>query len=103
MYFYLRPWPLIGSLHLLGRFKRVPFEAFTALQKVKIPSYLAHCNSKLWTEVHINMFFLQEYGQVVQLRMGSLNAVVVSEGPDVREVLHTKVSFRQKIDFHSTH
>ena len=31
---FLRPWPLIGSLHLLGRFKRVPFEAFTALQKV---------------------------------------------------------------------
>jgi len=59
-----RPWPLIGSLHLLGRFKRVPFEAFTALQK--------------------------EYGRVVQLRMGSLNAVVVSEGPDVKEVLHTK-------------
>ena len=48
------------------------------------------------------MFLLQEYGQVVQLRMGSLNAVVVSEGPDVKEVLHTKVRFRQKIDFHST-
>ena len=24
--------------------------------------------------------------------MGSLNAVVVSEGPDVKEVLHTKVN-----------
>ena len=29
---------------------------------------------------------------MVQLRMGSLNAVVVSEGPDVKEVLHTKVN-----------
>ena len=34
--------------------------------------------------------------------MGSLNAVVVSEGPDVKEVLHTKVRFCQNIDFHST-
>ena len=29
-----RPWPLIGSLHLLATYKRVPFEAFTALQRV---------------------------------------------------------------------
>ena len=37
---------------------------------------------------------------MVQLRMGSLNAVVVSEGPDVKEVLHTKVnkSFFRKPD-----
>ena len=35
MFLFVRPWPLIGSLHLLGRFKRVPFEAFTALQKVE--------------------------------------------------------------------
>ena len=38
VFFHFRPWPLIGSLHLLGKFKRIPFEAFTALQKVKIPS-----------------------------------------------------------------
>ena len=37
----LRPWPLIGSLHLLGRFKKVPFEAFTALQKVNNSSLIA--------------------------------------------------------------
>ena len=29
--------------------------------------------------------------------MGSLNAVVVSEGPDVKEVLHTKVGFSMSL------
>lgn len=77
VFLHLRPWPLIGSLHLLGRFKRVPFEALTALQKVKCSSDEKRSN-------------LQEYGRVVQLQMGSLNAVVVSEAPDVKEVLHTK-------------
>ena len=42
--------------------------------------------------LNVKILLLQEYGRVVQLRMGSLNAVVVSEGPDVKEVLHTKVS-----------
>ena len=29
-----RPWPVIGSLHLMANFTKYPFEAFTNLQKV---------------------------------------------------------------------
>ena len=29
-----KPWPIIGSLHLMANFKKYPFEAFTNLQKV---------------------------------------------------------------------
>ena len=30
-----RPWPVIGSLHLMANFTKYPFEAFTNLQKVR--------------------------------------------------------------------
>ena len=29
-----RPWPVIGSLHLMANFEKYPFEVFTKLQKV---------------------------------------------------------------------
>lgn len=92
MFLFVRPWPLIGSLHLLGRFKRVPFEAFTALQKVEFSRNGTTGCESLSQSLNVKILLFQEYGRVVQLRMGSLNAVVVSEGPDVKEVLHTKVS-----------
>ena len=35
-----RPWPVIGSLHLMANFKRYPFEVFTRLQEVGSPPWL---------------------------------------------------------------
>ena len=29
-----KPWPIIGSLHLMATYKKYPFEVFTRLQKV---------------------------------------------------------------------
>ena len=29
-----KPWPVIGSLHLMATYKKYPFEVFTRLQKV---------------------------------------------------------------------
>ena len=29
-----KPWPIIGSLHLMATYKKYPFEVFTMLQKV---------------------------------------------------------------------
>ena len=31
-----KPWPIIGSLHLMANFKKYPFEVFTKLQQVII-------------------------------------------------------------------
>jgi len=59
-----RPWPIIGSLHLMGNFKKYPFEAFTHLQKV--------------------------YGSIFQIRLGSANAIVVHSEEEKREILLTK-------------
>ena len=30
-----KPWPIIGSLHLMASYTKYPFEVFTRLQKVK--------------------------------------------------------------------
>jgi len=59
-----RPWPVIGSLHLLGNFTKHPFEAFTRLQEV--------------------------YGPIFQMRLGTMNAVVINTEEDRREVLQVK-------------
>lgn len=59
-----RPWPVIGSLHLMANFTKYPFEAFTNLQKV--------------------------YGSIFQIRLGSSNAVVIHSEEDKKEVLVTK-------------
>ena len=32
-----KPWPIIGSLHLMASYTKYPFEVFTRLQKV-LPS-----------------------------------------------------------------
>ena len=31
-----KPWPVIGSLHLMANFQKYPFEVFTKLQQVMI-------------------------------------------------------------------
>ena len=31
-----KPWPVIGSLHLMANFKKYPFDVFTKLQEVCI-------------------------------------------------------------------
>jgi len=59
-----KPWPIIGSLHLMANFKKYPFEAFTNLQKV--------------------------YGSIFQIKLGSALAVVIHSEDDKREVLMTK-------------
>ncbi|XP_053987293.1 cytochrome P450 307a1-like [Hylaeus volcanicus] len=59
-----KPWPILGSLHLLGRYD-VPYKAFADLVK--------------------------DYDcQVIKLRMGSMPCVVVSGLENIREVLTTK-------------
>lgn len=57
------PWPLIGSLHLLGKYE-TPFEAFTALSKI--------------------------YGEIFSITMGSTPCVVVNNFSLIKEVLITK-------------
>ena len=34
-----KPWPIIGSLHLMATYKKYPFEVFTRLQKVLTNSF----------------------------------------------------------------
>lgn len=58
-----RPWPIIGSLHLLGGYD-VPYKAFNALAKV--------------------------YGPVLRLRLGQVDCLVVSSLDTVKEVLINK-------------
>nr|UYL69087.1 cytochrome P450 307a1 [Colaphellus bowringi] len=58
-----KPWPLLGSLHLLGQHK-TPFEAFTALSKI--------------------------YGDVYSITLGNSPCVVVNNFDLIKEVLITK-------------
>lgn len=58
-----RPWPIIGSLHLLGGYKS-PFEAFTALSKV--------------------------YGDIFGISLGPTQCVVVNNFRLIKEVLINK-------------
>nr|XP_023024245.1 cytochrome P450 307a1-like [Leptinotarsa decemlineata] len=57
------PWPLIGSLHLLGQHE-TPFQAFTALSKI--------------------------YGDFFSITLGSSRCIVVNNFDLIREVLITK-------------
>ncbi|XP_018568738.1 cytochrome P450 307a1-like [Anoplophora glabripennis] len=58
-----RPWPIIGSLHVLGGYKS-PFEAFTALSKV--------------------------YGDIFGISLGPAQCVVVNNFRLIKEVLINK-------------
>jgi len=58
------PWPIIGSLHLMANFTKYPFEAFTNLQKI--------------------------YGSIFQMRLGSMDTVIIHSEEDKKEVLVTK-------------
>jgi cytochrome P450 family 307 subfamily A len=60
-----KPWPVIGSLHLLGQYKS-PFEALTNLGKV--------------------------YGEIYSITLGTTPCVVVNTFPLIKEVLITKGS-----------
>ena len=58
-----RPWPIIGSLHLLAKYE-VPFEAFTQLSKM--------------------------YGDLFSITLGGTQCVVVNSFPLIKEVLIAK-------------
>lgn len=59
-----KPWPIMGSLHILGRYD-VPYKAFADL--------------------------VRDFdSQVIKLRMGSVPCVVVNGLENIREVLTTK-------------
>lgn len=58
-----RPWPIIGSLHLLGQHE-TPFQAFTFLSKL--------------------------YGDVFSITLGTTPCVVVNNFKLIREVLISK-------------
>nr|AKH03498.1 cytochrome P450 307F1 [Paracyclopina nana] len=58
-----KPWPLIGSLHLMDGYK-IPFAAFTELS--------------------------QKYGNIFSIKLGNSWCVVVNDPKDVKEVLITK-------------
>lgn len=58
-----RSFPIIGHMHLLGGYE-VPYQAFTELAK--------------------------KYGNIVKLRLGNVNCVVVNEQENIKEVLITK-------------
>lgn len=58
-----RPWPLIGSLHLLGGYE-TPFQAFTVLSKI--------------------------YGNIFSIDLGSSQCVVVTSFKLIKEVLILK-------------
>lgn len=67
------PWPLIGSLHLLGKYE-TPFQAFTALSKL--------------------------YGDIFSINLGSTPCVVVNNFKLIKEVLITKgADFGGRPDF----
>lgn len=59
-----KPWPVLGSLHILGRYD-VPYKAFGDLVKAY--------NS-----------------QVIKLKMGSVSCVVINGLENIKEVLITK-------------
>lgn len=59
-----KPWPILGSLHILGRYD-VPYKAFADLVK-------------------------KYNSQVIKLRMGSVPCVVVNGLENIKEVLITK-------------
>ncbi|XP_048513764.1 cytochrome P450 307a1-like [Athalia rosae] len=59
-----KPWPIIGSLHILGRYD-VPYKAFAELARIY--------NS-----------------QIIKLKMGSVQCVVVNGLENIKEVLITK-------------
>lgn len=59
-----KPWPVFGSLHILGRYD-VPYKAFADLVKVYD-------------------------SQVIKLRMGSLPCVVVNGLENIKEILVAK-------------
>lgn len=68
-----RPWPLIGSLHLLGG-SETPFQAFSALSKL--------------------------YGNVFSIDLGTSRCVVVNNFRLIKEVLITKgADFGGRPDF----
>ncbi|XP_067009253.2 cytochrome P450 307a1 [Anabrus simplex] len=71
------PWPLLGSLHLLGQYE-VPFEALSALAR--------------------------QYGEVYSITLGSTPCLVVNSFPRIREVLITKgAQFGGRPDFMRFH
>lgn len=59
-----KPWPIIGSLDILGRYD-VPYKAFAELAK-------------------------QYKSQIIKLKLGSLNCVVVNGLENIKEILYTK-------------
>lgn len=61
-----KPWPVIGSLHLLGGYD-IPYKAFTELGR--------------------------KYGDVFRLQMGSVPCIIVNGLEQIREVLLTKSNF----------
>ncbi|KAJ9597612.1 hypothetical protein L9F63_011518, partial [Diploptera punctata] len=68
-----KPWPLLGSLHLLGQYQG-PFEGFTALAKI--------------------------YGDIYSITLGNTPCVVVNTFPLIKEVLISKGShFGGRPDF----
>lgn len=58
-----KPWPILGDLHLLGKYPN-PFVGFTHLSKV--------------------------YGDIYQLTLGTTKSVIVNSFPLIKEVLITK-------------
>lgn len=58
------PLPVIGSLHLMAKFNKYPFECFTRLKKI--------------------------YGPIFQMKLGSVNTVIIHTEEDKKEVLVTK-------------
>lgn len=60
-----KPWPVIGSLHLMGGYE-VPYQAFNVLA--------------------------QHYGKVFKMSLGSVNCVVVNGLDNIREVLMAKAT-----------
>lgn len=59
-----KPWPIIGSLHILGQYD-VPYKAFSVLEKMY--------NS-----------------QVIKLKLGSVQCVIINGLENIKEVLYTK-------------
>lgn len=59
-----KPWPIFGSLHILGRYD-VPYKAFADLARIY-------------------------ESQIIKLRMGSVPCIVVNGLENIKEVLITK-------------
>ena len=65
-----KPWPIIGSLHLMASYTKYPFEVFTRLQKVSSSSRIIK-QRPTW----VPNSFLQKYKQLARIVISDFSII----------------------------